>query len=360
MNTAVNSDFATRLLTSPDQLLSIAPEWIDLWQKYPEATTFQRPEWLLPWIEAFQPQDPVAVEVRYYDRLVGFAPLLIYSRGTERVLAFMGGGVSDYLDILVDPQYTNHAKDSVLAAIQQVSGWDLFELTDLPANSLLLRNPITEQTISEHDVCSVLNLPGSREELLHIFSKRQRGNLRNARSKLQKAGGAEIEIASSETLHSFLEDLFRLHTARWSRTGQPGVLHDEAVKAFHIAAAPGLLDCGALKLYRLRLGQRTLAVIYALFDRETVLCYLQGFDPESAYFSPGTVLMFAVIEHAVNQGIREFDFLRGQESYKQHWRAQGQPTYCIALSRSALERAIWAPGVRPQASVTKVGASRFS
>jgi CelD/BcsL family acetyltransferase involved in cellulose biosynthesis/glycosyltransferase involved in cell wall biosynthesis len=336
----LRNDFAARLVTTPEQFRSVAPEWRDLWQRCPEATTFQRPEWLLPWIEAFSPREPAAIEVRHQGLLVGFAPLLIYSRGMERVLAFIGGGVSDYLNVLLDPRYTRETMASIFAAIQKISGWDLLELTDLSSNSVLLRDAVTQHSISKHDVCSVLNLPESTQELMHIFSKRQRANLRNARSRMQKAGGAQIEIASSETLPSFIEDLFRLHTARWSRTGQPGVLHEEAVKGFHIAAAPALFDCGALSLYRLRLGQQTLAVIYALFDRERVLCYLQGFDPESVYFSPGTVLMFAVIEDAIKRGIRKFDFLRGQESYKQHWRAQGELTYRIRLGRAALGSAL--------------------
>jgi CelD/BcsL family acetyltransferase involved in cellulose biosynthesis len=335
MNFALNkSDFSTRRLTTREQLRSAAPEWSELWHRCPGATMFQRPEWLLPWVETFSPRDMVVIEVRSQGVLVGFAPLLIYAKGTERLLAFMGGGVSDYLDFLADPQCTTQVIASIFAATADIPGWDVLEFTDLPANSALLRNSVPVQAVYEHDVCSVLNLPHTTEELPHIFSKRHRANLRNAHSRLQKAGGSQIEIASSETLHSFLDDLFRLHTARWSLSGQPGVLHDEAVKAFHRASAPGLLECGALKLYRLRMRQRTLVVIYALFDRDSVLCYLQGFDPESAYFSPGTVLMFAVMEDGLKQGIRTFDFLRGQESYKQHWRAQGQPTYRIALPRS--------------------------
>jgi CelD/BcsL family acetyltransferase involved in cellulose biosynthesis len=336
MNPASNQpDFSSRLLTTLEQLQSAAPEWTKLWHRCPEATIFRRPEWLLPWVETFSPRDMVAIEVRSQGVLVGFAPLLIYPKGTERVLAFMGGGVSDYLDFLADPQYTTQVIASIFAATADIPGWDVLEFTDLPANSALLRNSVPLQAVYEHDVCSVLNLPHTTEELLHIFSKHQRANLRNAHSRLQKAGGCQIEIASSETLHSFLDDLFRLHTARWFLSGQPGVLHDEAVKAFHCASSPGLLKCGALKLYRLRMGQRTLAVIYALFDGDTVFCYLQGFDPQSAYFSPGTVLMFALMEDAAKEGIRAFDFLRGQESYKQHWRAQGQPTYRIVLPRSA-------------------------
>ena len=173
----------------------------------------------------------------------------------------------------------------------------------------------------------------SREEVSHLFSKRQRANLRNARSRLQKAGGGKLEIATLESLPEFLEDLFRLHTTRWSSSGQPGVLNDESIRNFHRLSAPQLLKKEILRLYRLRSDDRTLAVIYSLFERDTVFCYLQGFDPEYAYFSPGTQLMFMVIEEAVRHGMQKFDFLRGDEAYKQHWRARKEPTFRVQITR---------------------------
>jgi CelD/BcsL family acetyltransferase involved in cellulose biosynthesis len=324
-----------QILRSLAEVQTIAPEWADLWQRCQISTAFQRPEWLLPWIEVFSPEQIVATEVRHDSKLVGFAPLLIYARGAERVLAFMGGGVSDYLDLLADQQFETGVVESLLEIIHQEIGWATLDLTDLPKSSVLLRGSLGESA-SEHDSCSVLTLPCATDALLHLFSKRQRANLRNARSRLQKIGESQVEIATAETLPDFLEDLFRLHTARWSQAGQPGVLHDEAVKAFHRLSAPRLLRSGVLRLYRSRLGSRTLAVTYALFERQTVFCYLQGFDPEFAFFSPGTQLMFSVMEDAMRAGIDKFDFLRGDESYKQHWRAQDQPTYRIQLQRSAL------------------------
>jgi len=86
----------------------------------------------------------------------------------------------------------------------------------------------------------------------------------------------------------------------------------------------------------LRLHGKTLAVIYSLFAHETAFCYLQGFDPEFAWLSPGTQLMYQVIGDALDHGIRRFDFLRGNEDYKQHWRPESQPTYRIRLARSSL------------------------
>lgn len=329
-----NTQLETRVLTTGEELNRVAPDWSDLWQCCPNATSFQRPEWLLPWVETFSPESIVTIEVRSQNELVGFAPLLIYPHDSERLLAFMGGGVSDYLDVLTEPTLDNDIVAAMMHAISQIDGWTVLDLTDLPCHSVL-RKIAPPHLATEHDQCSALHLPEDRSELLHLFSKRQRANLRNARSRLQNAEGGQVEIATTETLPEFLDDLFRLHTGRWSRVGQPGVLHDERIKAFHCASAPRLLEREVLRLYRLRAKQRTLAVIYALFERDTAFCYLQGFDPEFAYFSPGTQLMFAVIEAAQQRGIRKFDFLRGEESYKQHWRAQPEPTYRIQLPRSA-------------------------
>ena len=329
------SAFRVRLLRTTEDVRALAEEWDDLWHRCPDATPFQRPEWLLPWIEAFPPQTIAAIEVRLGNRLTGLAPFLVYRKQSDNVLAFMGGGISDYLDVIVGPEHEAQTMSSIWDAVAALDDWVLMELTDLPAHSAVLKVPTFQDVGREHDACSALALPPTEDELLQLLSKRQRANLRNARSRVQKAGGCLIEVASPDTLSEFLHCLFRLHTIRWSHAGQTGVLSDEKVRTFHQRSAPLLLARGVLRLYRLRMGSRTIAVIYSLFERDTVFCYLQGFDPEFAYYSPGTQLMFAVLEDAVRVGMKKFDFLRGQETYKQHWRAVSEPTYCVQLARSA-------------------------
>jgi CelD/BcsL family acetyltransferase involved in cellulose biosynthesis len=319
-------------------LRSLSAEWNDLYERSTEATPFQRPAWLLAWIDAFSPGDLLVLTVRDGGELIGVAPLLIYSRDGTRILAFAGGGVSDYLALLCDRNREAEVVQAVLEWADALSNWDLLELTDIPADSSLLSLPVFQSYIYEHDSVSVLHLPADRGELLCAFSKRQRANLRNAGSRLQRAGGGEIEAATSETLPEFLDDLFRLHTSRWSQSGQPGVLHDKSTRDFHRYCAPALLAQGVLKIHRLRIEERTIAIIYSLQDRGTVFCYMQGFDQAYASLSPGTQLMFAVIEEAQRQGLIKFDFLRGQEAYKQHWRANPQPTYRIMISKAQLAK----------------------
>ena len=330
----MNSNFTTRILTTTSELREIASEWSDLFQRC-SATPFQSQEWILAWADAFSPERIRAVEVRSGGMLVGLAPLLIYPRGQESVLAFMAGGISDYLDVVVDPQFECEVVSALVDAIQGIGGWTTLDLTDLPATSVLERTPLT-QFGTAHDNCSALQLPETREGLLQMLSKRQRANLRNASSRLQRAGGGQVEMATEETLSDCLEDLFRLHTDRWSQLGEPGVLADEKIKNFHVQAAPRLLERGILRIYRLRMNDRTIATLYSLIGSDSFFCYLQGFDPEFAHLSPGTQLMFRAMEDAIQLGMHTFDLLRGDEAYKKHWRAQATATHRIQLPRSAL------------------------
>jgi CelD/BcsL family acetyltransferase involved in cellulose biosynthesis len=327
----MSTELNTRVLTQPAELRDIALEWSGLCNRC-RVTPFQKPEWILSWIESFSPQNMRVVEVRSGGTLVGLAPLLIYPRSGERVLAFMGGGVSDYLDLLVDPQWEQEIVVAILDALRLLDDWTTLDLTDLPASSVLNRTNLT-RLATPHDNCSALLIPETREELLQHLSKRQRANLRNARSRIQREGGGAVELATADTLQEFMNDLFRLHTSRWSLSGQSGVLADEEVKEFHRHSAQRLLAPGLLRLYRLRVGEHVVAVIYTLFERKTVFCYLQGYDPEFGHLSPGTHLMFSVMEDAIQLGASKFDLLRGQEAYKLHWRAEIEATHRIQMAR---------------------------
>jgi len=336
--TSVPGRFTTRILRTFDELSSIVADWAQLHDRCSDSTPFQCPEWLISWIEAFRPHQLRVVEVREGDRLRGLAPLLIYPRGSERVLAFAGGGVSDYLSWLLPPGSEAEVFQQICRALASDGGWGLLELTDVSRNSSLHKVRELGAYTVEHDVCSVTVLPPSCEALPRLFSERQRANLRSARSRLERSGGGQFEVATPETLPDFLQDLFELHTRRWSAMNQPGVVHDECVQGFHHLSSRRLLASGRLRLYRLRVEGRTAAVVYSLFQRDTVYCYLQGFDPGFSFISPGTVLIFFLMEDAVRLGMRRFDFLRGREPYKQHWRPQLEHTFRISVPHSDVWR----------------------
>ena len=84
-------------------LAALEPAWWDLFRRSPRATPFQSPAWLLPWWQTFAPGRPATVAIWQGNRLRALAPLLCRDTGRRRRLLPIGIGVSDYLDVLLDP-----------------------------------------------------------------------------------------------------------------------------------------------------------------------------------------------------------------------------------------------------------------
>jgi CelD/BcsL family acetyltransferase involved in cellulose biosynthesis len=312
-------------LNEPTRLL---PAWDALWKQCQYATTFSRPQWLLSWIEVFRPEQPCILLVENDTKPLGLAPFLIYREGEERVLGLMGGGVSDYLDILVAPGFERIVTEAIWDWLaRSKSDWDRVYFSDLHRDSPLLRQPNEPYLACEgHDACPTLGIH-EISEIAQVVSPKTMHNLRTARARMKREGGGTIEIAGRNSLESMLDDLFRLHTARWNDDGHSGVLKTDQVRAFHKEVAPWLLEEGVLRLYGLRHGGQIIASLYALFEATTVFCYLQGYDPAYRFLSPGTQILAAVIEDAIRQGKQTVDLLRGREPYKYIWGAQDRITY---------------------------------
>lgn len=319
-------------LSDLESIRKLQAEWISLWHRQASATPFQRPEWLLPWIECFRPNNLWLLEVRDQGALVGVAPLFVYQpENGERALAILGAGISDYLDFIVDPFHAAEVVHAVFDFLEKTtSEWDRVELLDLRKESPLLSITLGEEWTSEtaeNDVCPRLVLPPGVEQLRQVMSSRQHRNLKTAINRVRRLGAVQITVADQATLSEHLHALLHLHGARWRESGKPGVLANAAVKEFHAKAAASLLEAGVLRLYALRLNSQPIATLYSLWGAEVVYLYLQGYDVAYADLSPGIQMIAAVVEDALHCGKQVIDFLRGREAYKYAWGACDETTF---------------------------------
>lgn len=336
-----------RSITALSTLREIEHEWHQLWSRCRGLTIFQSPEWLIPWVEAFAPHQLWVLEARQDNNLVGLAPFFIYGTGGNRIVAPLGAGVSDYLDVLTDPN-APEALDTVLQFVwEHASEWTELHFPDLQASSLLLKDdarrglsrpPINDwnaepqrcnHQLTACDFCPQVNLPPSIDKVRTAVPAKALRNLRVARRQLN---GAQVELADHATLEEFLESLFRLHEKRWRRTGEQGVLADARVRELHRRAAPRLLERGVLRLFGLRHDSVLIACLMAFFEGDAARFYMQGYDPEWARYSPGAQLIGAALEQAIIEKKRVGDFMRGRENYKYAWGSRDVPTYRLQVS----------------------------
>jgi CelD/BcsL family acetyltransferase involved in cellulose biosynthesis len=313
------------IIERSDNLEALAPDWWALWRRIPASLPFTSPAWLIPWWRHFAPGRLFTIATRRDGRLVGLAPFYLEEGAFGRRLLPLGISLSDHLDILADPDCADDVLRAIADAASARAGeWDTWELEELPPGAAALRvqpPPGFTVTTVERDACPVLLAPAGSRDLRTAIPATKRRKLNLARNRAGRRGLVRIDRRSGDDATTGLEELFRLHGARWTPRGEPGVLASDGVRTFHRDAVPELERAGLLRLYVLSLGGQAIAAYYGMTHAGRTYAYLTGFDPEYAYESPGALVMAHAFQEALAEGSTEFDFLRGREDYKYGWGA---------------------------------------
>ncbi len=332
-------------VTTAAALDGLRLEWERLWRQARGATPFQSPHWLLPWWRHIGRAMLATLAVRAGGgELVALAPLYVHVDAAtgRRHLLPIGIATTDYLDLLVKPGWEEPAVGCVLSHLtRSTADWDVLEFPQLRRGASLLAPAAPDgwrREIAAGEPNPVLVLKGSTAGGRLPIPPSMLRDIGYCRRRAARAGEVDYETADAHALPALLDALFRLHTRRWSERGEPGVLNDESVLAWHREAAPLLHAAGALRLHALRLDGDIIAVLYCLADaapghERRHYYYLGGFDPRWRSLSPGTLLVAHAIDCAAAEGATAFDFLRGAEAYKYHWGAVDQPMYTLRLWR---------------------------
>lgn len=311
-----------------------ADEWWDLHRRDPRATPFQSPAWVEAWWAHLGGGERIDTEVRDANgRLIAALPLFVWNDAGVRRLVPVGAGHSDYLDALLDPGADVAALWKVILAT--ADRWDELLLPDLRPDSPLL-GPAPDgwrATDEPWEVCPVMPLP-DRPPLLAGMSKTKRRKVAHDRNRAAALGGVTEAIASADEIREALDALFKLHAARWEAAGEPGVLADPKIQAFHRAAAPALMEAGLLRLSVVRHEGRIVTVLLGFADERRGYSYINGVDQAIPGQSFGTLAFAMLIEDALAGGAAEFHFLRGEEPYKYAWGAESRTTVRRRLSRA--------------------------
>jgi CelD/BcsL family acetyltransferase involved in cellulose biosynthesis len=318
-------------------LQALRPEWERLWRRA-RATPFQSPAWLLPWWKHIGRGELACLAVRDGDdhELIGFAPLYVYlDAAGQRHLFPLGIATTDRIDAIALPGREAEVARAIATHVAALAdSWDIAELPQLATGALLLRcrwpaNWHCELQDAERN--PALALPA-------VVPEPMAKDLAYCRRRAARMHGFALEMADERTVQPLLDALAGLHAKRWSRSGQPGVLHEPGVLDWHHESAGQLLAQGLLRLIALRLGGGIAAVLYCLTDAPDVpqrrwYDYIGGFDPRFSALSPGTLLIGHAIDQATAEGAAHFDFLRGAEAYKYRWGAIDQPMFTLVLRK---------------------------
>ncbi len=167
------------------------------------------------------------------------------------------------------------------------------------------------------DVLHYVDIRGSFEDYLKCFSTKSRHNLvRSVRHFIARdptRNGCEVYTTPAEMPHFQREAASISHQTYQARLLGVGLRSDAESLQELIAVA----ERGDARGYLLRDGERTIAFAWCRRNGDTLVYDTIGYLPECAKLSPGSVLLYLILQDAFGSGCYSMlDFGPGEAQYK--------------------------------------------
>lgn len=307
------------VITSPDWAITLRDAWLELQEDSETATPFQTWEWVTTWHKHFKGR-PVIVTVYQGEKLIGIYPMVRKTMAWT-TLRPMGTGPSDYLHPLMRTGAEHEVWNAISNWLFEGKKAGIIDLHQFSERRGLMDHHEGESLVNA--TCLVVDLPDDYETYLGRLSKSLRYDVRKLDKKLFKEGNARIY--EPEDLGEGLNILFEQHRKRWRSRGLPGAFVGR-MERFHRDWASLARTNGWLRLRVLEVDGNPIGAIYAMTFNGVCYYYQAGFDPSHSAISPGTLLVAHTIREAISEGVKQFDFCRGDEPYKRRWQPDHEYT----------------------------------
>jgi len=257
--------------------------------------------------------------------LCGIAPLFLNGNNEQGSgLHLLGANeVADYLDLIVRKEDAAALTEKILDFAQndKAFGIGYLDFNNLPQDSPTIPVIITEAerrgltwNLEKEQVCPYIPLSGNWESYLAALKKKQRHEIRRKLRRFVEDQGRDTFhiVQKAEEVEMLLPQFLEM-----MRTDEEkkAFLTDPMSDFFASLVSRGAKE-GWLKLAVINAGEK-MAAAYLFFKYDKAIwLYNSGFNPEAYHLSPGWVLLSGLIQWGFEEGLRELDFMRGDEDYK--------------------------------------------
>jgi CelD/BcsL family acetyltransferase involved in cellulose biosynthesis len=343
-----------------DRIEPLEPHWRDL-ESRGGSTVFQSYDWLAVWydvVRRHKAAEPVIVTAR---RAAGTAPEFILPlcrlrrRGYD-VLTFADINVSDYAGPLFVPEVfcrPGIMPELLQAIVRALPRADAIHLTKLSATVGNWRNPLL-------DLAGVVLFP-FRVWGMALESGSVKAPSAIPQTMLASTNKRRAALARKFTRtfvwhedHAAILDLFDelvdMRTRRCRQIGREEILDQPIWRDFYATLIARQLDNVRTVITCLQVDGKTIAMMLGLVYGDVFYYLLPTFVMKKwSRYTPGFQLILDTMEASSARGCSSFDFLIGDESYKENFGGTPQPLYEVLIpltSMGWLQYMVWRLKIR--------------
>jgi CelD/BcsL family acetyltransferase involved in cellulose biosynthesis len=310
-------------------ILELKAQWDELYS-YTKPSLFAHHSWVYHNYKNFDSSEILLLAV-YGDRkvLTGVFPFAIkelsIKKMTFKVLSHGGSALTDYSSFIVD-QGSNRRlmmKRILEKLIElQQSNWEFYKidnLSDADDNANVFRDLAEKMLYAcsiAIDITPKISYQYGYEEAKKISNIKRRFSKISEGSKISHKVGAEID-------ENIMRDFSVLQQQAYPGSG----FGSKQAQTFYSALLHDADFCDHIILSSLEQGDTLLAAHFGFVDADKFYYYVPTYNSDFAQYGVGQYLLWRLIDRAKEESKREFDFLRGAESYKYNWMNEVSTNY---------------------------------
>ncbi len=294
----------------------LASAWDDLVDRQELPSPFLK-SW---WLEHAGADAPTVLCVLDGDQLVGGAAFEVDRfgpgpLGIERVRAVGHGALApDHLDLIAEPAHAASVERLVVGWLRR-PGSRLVDLDGLAARGVLAKELASGEL--ERHAAPYTVLPSDGAEYLAGRPGKVRSTITRTRKRFDKQGVTLRRVDASD-IDRALDALAELHDQRWSEASK----FLRAWDRFRGAAAAGAARGDVVVTELVAASGEVVATELDLLAGRRAAFYQAGRRIEREWRGCGSVLRAGLIDQLCDDGVVEYDLLRGDEPYKADWAAE--------------------------------------
>jgi len=176
------------------------------------------------------------------------------------------------------------------------------------------------------------SLPDSWDGFLSGLSSNFRQQIRRSIRKIENSPSLSLQrVTGSDAVTAAAEKLIELNLQRMSSKGVNSCFNNEQMRSFFVDMSVDMVAAGRAWMDLICSGDTIVATSFHLVDGGTVSYYQGGFDERFAKLRPMVVLFAKAIQRAIDSKVGLYDFLGGNEPYKQRWGAMLNPYLTLSV-----------------------------
>jgi CelD/BcsL family acetyltransferase involved in cellulose biosynthesis len=325
---------AVEAIVTEDGLDGLVEAWNRLSASSDRPNVFTTYGWFRAWLRRLMVDEgpkrlqPYVLVIRLDGAIVGIAPLVrrVVSRFGFRVrkLEFLTHH-ADYNNLVLGEGQAAQAAAVVKYLAREANQWDFIDLRDMEESEIgagLFENSLAHaglryQLLPEEEACPYLLFGRGLADVTKKLSAHERSTLRRRTELATEAGLRTRIIENPEQESGLLDKLIAVDRMKHLHRLSPSFVgtYPEVFRTLvDDLGPPGWLYVGLLET-----GDQPIAFQFGFRCGQKLWDYAKAYDRSFARFAPGTLLLAAVLEYGIERGFREYDFLRGEDTYKTVW-----------------------------------------